>query len=318
MSIIASTFGVAVPDGFVADPSVRSTSQLSDHSSDSIDTQLLGESSTIGEFLQFHGLEKRDLPSNTSTVYVENHLFEWIFSYGGIDYNISISKCIHPSEVIGIYQFHNGSTKHDATVSDIISDFGYGKPYGSPQRFDAIAYSTSQAAYNEGSTFLQDSVLCGGGNSASYQELRRRLLFQSDGRISALIVDTVWGVGCGIVGAYVSNGRNTTGRQIIGGGVGVGAIIFGVGLNGIFRGEDGYRGLENVVFRLKTAFMATILAVRLRAMIWWYQNRGALGRCFTADEVEASVNQLGTTSNSQVGLVSMDAAARAHQACDAV
>lgn len=189
-------------------------------------------------------LSKRDVTFGWySHYYVQNHLYQWIFGNATNQFNISISTCINGSDTAGVYQFMNGSTSTTATVGDIYKDLGYGTALANPKQMMAHTLINAQAAYNDITTFLLDSILCS-GNSLLKDDLRRQLLFMSDGfhsegRVMTLILQAAGGM----VAYFTWNGIgllfDNPGIKTLFGGIATLNLILVLGILEILR-QEGY------------------------------------------------------------------------------
>lgn len=181
----------------VADLSFFSNTPPSVQVSDGLTTLPLRGDEAMEQDLQ--ALGERDITFGWySHYYNQDHLRQWIFGNGTMSFNISMSTCINSSDVAGVYQFMKGSTSTNATVGDIYMDLGYGTALANREKMMAQTLIDAQAAYDEISTFLPDSILCS-GNSPWSNELRRQLFarpdgFQSNGRIMTVALQATGAV----------------------------------------------------------------------------------------------------------------------------
>ena len=246
-----------------------------------------------------YALEERDVTFRWySHYYNQNHLRQWIFGNATSLFNISMSTCINSSDMAGVYQFMNGSTSTVATVGDIYTDLGYKNALANREKMMTQFLINAQAAYDEISTFLLDSILCS-GDSQWRDELRRQLLvrpdgFQSNGRIMTVALQAVGAV----VTFYTVNGigllfNDMPGVKYLFGGIaGVNAIIV-IGILQILQEEGMIAPIESAFVGL--TFVAKARSLVLRATQSGRANQAA-GPCLTGTQLTAAVAQAGSGS----------------------
>ena len=245
----------------IADISSLPSTALSNQFPDQIASLLLGEGDVVDQDPQI--LRERDPNFGWySHEYKLNNLVQWTFGNGTQDLNISISTCVKKSQVVGVYQFMNGSNSTEATFGDIYSDLGYESTLNIPETMINHTLINAEAAYNEISTFLLDSILC--VNSPTFRdELRRQLLadnFVSNGRIATLILQTastaVIYYGWNGLGLYLQRDD----LKFILGGIATCNIVFVLGLLEIFRQED-------LIQPYEAAFVGSVFVAKARSLI---------------------------------------------------
>ena len=275
----------------IADSSIFSDLSPSIHHSDEAaalpfrrDEPSTQDSQTLGE---------RDIAFGWySRIYNKDNLRQWNFGNATHQFNISMSTCIKSSDEAGVYQFMNGTTRTDATVGDIYTDLGYRDGLINPNSTLAHTSVNAQAAYDEISTFLLTSIFCS-DNALVRDELRRRLLFQSDGRVLTVILQ---GAG-GLVAYFFWNGiglkYDDPGIKMLFGGIGTLFLILVVGILDILRQEGRIEPLE-------AALMGNFLVAKARSVI---QNMRLSGRanqnagpCLPATQMAAALASAGSGS----------------------
>lgn len=203
-------------------------------------------------------LRERDINFGWYSRYLnQNHLYQWVFGNTTNQFKISISTCINSSDVAGVYQFMNGSTGSIVTVGDIYTDLRYGNALANPEKMIAQTLINAQAAYNDISTFLLGSILCS-GNAPLKDEIRRQLLFRSDGfqsngRVMTLVLQ---GAG-GMVAYFTWNGigllfNDNPGVKMLLGGIATLNLILVLGILEILR-------QEGMIAPYETAFVGSCL-----------------------------------------------------------
>lgn len=247
--------------------------------------------------------------------YNQNHLRQWIFGNATNSFNISMSTCIKRNDVAGVYQFMNGSSSTVATAGDIYTDLGYGAALVKPEKMIAHALVNAQAAYDDISSFLLDSILCTSGNSFVQNELRRQLLFTSEGRVMTLLLQ---GTG-GLLAYFVWNGIglrfDNPGVKMFFGGIATLNLIIVVGLVEIFR-------QENIIGRWEAAFMGTVFVAKIRSLIQHARRSGranqAAGPCLPTTQIAAAVAQAGSGSapDQDLGVVASTDVAEIQAQCE--
>ncbi|KAL9069450.1 MAG: hypothetical protein Q9161_005501 [Pseudevernia consocians] len=233
-----------------------------------------------------------------SHYYNQDHLRQWIFGNGTMSFNISMSTCINSSDVAGVYQFMNGSTSTNATIGDIYMDLGYGTALANQEKMMAQTLINAQAAYDEISTFLLDSILCS-GSSLWRNELRRQLFarpdgFQSNGRVMTVALQATGAV----VTFYAVNGIGLffndypAIKYLFAGIAGLNSIIL-IGVLQILQ-EEG------MIVPYETAFMGLSFVAKARSLVLRATQSGragqAAGPCLTGTQLTAAVAHAGSGS----------------------
>lgn len=228
-----------------------------------------------------------------------DHLYRWIFGNATNHYNISMSTCLKRSSVAGVYQFMNGSSANDATVGDIYTDLGYGNPLDFSGNRTAQLIINAEAAYQDISTFLLNSILCS-GDPQIRDDLRRQLLFRSDGfrsdgRITTVILQSVSGMV--IYFAWNSIGllfNNHPGIKLLLGGIATLQLVLVVGLLEILR-------QEGLIQPYEAAFVGSVYVAKARSLILQATRSGrtsgqAAGACLPATQMMQAGVQAGSGS----------------------
>ena len=301
----------------IADVSFLSSTPLSAQLSDEFITFPFGEDELSEQESQALLLERDITFGWYSHRYNQNHLRQWLFGNATNSFNISMSTCIKRSDVVGVYQFKNGSSSTDATAGDIYTDLGYGAALVKPEKMIAHALVNTQAAYDDISSFLLDSVLCTSGNSLVQddRELRRQLLFTSEGRVLALILQSAGA----LVAYFVWNGIGlafeSPGVKMLFGGIATLNLIIVVGLVDIFR-------QENVIGHYEAAFMGTVFVAKIRSLIQKARRSGranqAAEACLPTTQMAAAVAQVGSGSapDQDLGVVASTDVAEIQAQCE--
>ena len=251
-----------------------------------------------------------------SRTYNKDNLRQWIFGNATNKFNISLSNCINSSEVAGVYQFMDGTNRTDATVGDIYTDLGYRNATIDQNRMLALTSVNAQAAYDEISAFLLISIFCS-DNALMRDELRRRLLFRSEGRVLTVILQ---GAG-GMVAYFIWNGIglkiDNPGIRLLFGGIGTFFLIIVVGLLDILR-------QENRIEPLETALMGSVLVAKARSVIQKMRQSGRAnqdaGPCLPATQMAAALASAGSGSApvQDLGVVASADVSEIQAACEAV
>ena len=275
----------------IADFSIFSRVPPSVHYSDEVATLPFREDEPSMQGSQ--ALGERDITFGWySRIYNKDNLRQWIFGNVTNKFNISMSNCINSSDVAGVYQFMNGTNRTDATVGDIYTDLGYRNAPINPNRMLAHTSVNAQAAYDEISAFLLTSIFCS-DNALVRDELRRRLLFQSDGRVLTVILQ---GTG-GLMAYFIWNGIglkvDDPGIKVLLGGIGTFFLIIVVGILDILRQEGRIEPLE-------AAFMGSVLVAKARSVILKMRQSGRAnqdaGPCLPATQMAAALASAGSGS----------------------
>ena len=140
-----------------------------------------------------------------SHFYNRDNLWQWTFGNASNAFNISVSTCVNGTDVAGVYQFEDGTTRDDTTVGDVIRDIQSGDTPASPERYTARTLSNILAAYDDAQTFLLDMVFCS-GPSLYKDELRRHLLARPDynRRVRVVVYQSVVGLLVTLVGTGIT------------------------------------------------------------------------------------------------------------------
>ena len=299
----------------IADFSIFSGIPPSVHYSDEVATLPFREDEPSKQDSQ--ALGERDITFGWySRTYNKDNLRQWIFGNATTKFNISLSNCINSSDVAGVYQFMNGTNSTDATVGDIYTDLGYRDALINSNRMLAHTSVNAQAAYDEISAFLLTSIFCS-GNALGRDELRRRLLFRSDGRVLTVVLQ---GAG-GMVAYFIWNGIglivDDPGIKLLFGGIGTFFLIIVVGLLDILRQEGRIEPLE-------TALMGSVLVAKARSVIQKMRQSGRAnqdaGPCLPATQMAAAVATAGSGSApvQDLGVVASADVSEIQAACSAV
>lgn len=233
-----------------------------------------------------------------------NQVYQWVFGNATTHFNISISTCVSKSDVAGIYQFTNGSTSTDATVEDIYMDLGYGTPLAIPDKRKSQTSINAEAAYNDISIFLLNSILCS-GNSPLKDDLRGQILFRTDGfesrnQVMALISQSAGGM----IAYFTWNATDLPfddhpGVKMLFGGIATLNLILILGVLEIFR-------QEGAIAHYETAFVATVFAARARSLVLRATQTGPAGQateaCLTGTQLAAAAAYAGSGSAPAPGL----------------
>ena len=251
-----------------------------------------------------------------SRIYNKDNLRQWIFGNATIMFNISMSNCINSSDVAGVYQFMDGTNRTDATVGDIYTDLGYGNALINQNRMLAHTSVNAQAAYDEISAFLLTSIFCN-GNALMRDELRRRLLFRSDGRVLTVILQGLGGVSAYFFWNGIGLKYDDPGIKMLFGGIGTFFLIIVVGILEILR-------QENRIEPLETAIVGNILVAKARDVIQKMRQSGRAnqdaGPCLPATQMAAAVASAGSGSApvQDLGVVASADVSENQAACAAV
>ena len=253
-----------------------------------------------------------------SRAYNKDNLRQWIFGNATNKFNISLSNCIKSTDVAGVYQLMNGTNLTDATVGDIYTDLGYRN--ASIDRNTRVAHTlvNAQAAYNEILAFSLTSIFCsgGGGNELVRDELRRQLLFRSDGRVLTVVLQGA----SGMVAYFLWNGiglvTDNPGIKLIFGGIGTFFLIVVLGLLDILRQEGRIEPLEAAL--IGSVFVAKARSVIQKMMQSGQANQDA-GPCLPATQMAAAVASAGSGSApvQDLGLVASADVSEIQAACAA-
>lgn len=227
-----------------------------------------------------------------SRIYNKDNLRQWIFGNATNKFNISLSNCINSSDVAGVYQFMNGTNSTDATVGDIYTDLGYRNAPINPSIMLAHTSVNAQAAYDEISDFLLTSIFCS-GDAVVRDELRRQLLFRSDGRVLTVILQGSGGVVAYLIWNGIGLKVDDPGIKLLLGGIGTFFLIIVVGVLDILRQEGRIEPLE-------TALMGSVLVAKARSVILKMRQGGRAnqdaGPCLPATQMAAALASAGSGS----------------------
>ena len=215
---------------------------------------------------------------------------QWIFGNATSQFNITVSRCITHVDVVGVYQFMNGTISTNATAGDIYTDLGYGTALANREKMLAHALINAQAAYDEISTFLLDSILCS-DSSPVRDELRRQLLFESEGRVTTVILQAATGTVIYFVWNGIGLAFDNAGVKMAFGGVATFSLLTVVGILQIFQQEGRIEPYES-------AFMASVWVARVRRLIRKMRQSGranqAAGPCLPATQMAAAAAYAGS------------------------
>ena len=209
-----------------------------------------------------------------SHVYKDSGLFQWVFGNATTLLNISISTCISLSDVVGVYQFENGSMKYDATASDIITDLGLGTAKATPARLNARTLQNAQSASNELQAFLVDDVLVKSNLPPPPRSLGSRdVTFNSQGRVFALVVKTAGGLVLGMSAAAIANGDHTTYGQLAAGAIASAGTVALFSICDIIAQDGGFKSIEPAFMQQAAVWVANVFMALLRRLVMLF--RGA-------------------------------------------
>lgn len=131
-------------------------------------------------------LQKRDFSFGSfSRGRIKDNLYQWTFGNATNKVNISISTCTQLDDVAGVYQFTDGITKNNATIREMVVDFGMGTSSGFPERYAIQMIKTVELAYNESQELLQD-IICNDTSLALSNPGRQLLHF--NGRVASIVI----------------------------------------------------------------------------------------------------------------------------------
>ena len=251
-----------------------------------------------------------------SRTYNIDNLRQWIFGNATNKFNISLSNCINSSDVAGVYQFMNGTNSTNATVGDIYTDLGYGNALINPNKMLAHTSVNVQAAFDEISAFLLTSIFCS-GNALVRDELRRRLLFRSDGRVLTVILQGTGGLAAYFFWNGIGLAVDHPGIKLLLGGIATFNLIIVVGILEILRQED-------VIEPLEVALMGSVFVAKARSLIQQMRQSGRAnqdaGPCLPATQMAAAVASAGSGSApvQDLGVVASADVSEIQAACAAV
>ena len=245
-------------------------------------------------------LRKRDITIGWySHKFTQNYLYQWIFGNATNHFNISISTCVKGSSVAGVYQFVNGSSTTDATVGDIYRDLGYGTTFGTPQTMIAQTLINAEAAYQDISNFLLNSILCS-GDSQLKDDIRRQLLFsydgfRSDGQVTTLLLQSVGAMAVYFTWAGLDSlFKDPPGVKTLFGGIATFNLILMVGLLENLR-QEGVRQPYQAPF-VGSLFVAYARSLLLQATRSGRATNQAAGACLPASQMMEAAVQAGSGS----------------------
>ena len=218
-------------------------------------------------------LQERDVTFGPfSHVYHADNLVQWVFGNATSLLNISISTCLNQSDVVGVYQFENGSMTYDATTLDIITDLGLGTSKATPSRLNARTLTNSLSALNELEAFLFDDILT--NDTSTNPSLKgRQVQFQSNGRIFALLAKTAGGLLLGMSAAKIANGEHTTSGQLAAGAIATAGSVAAFSIADIIAQEGGFNAIEPDFMQQTVAYVANVFIAMLRRLVLLF--RGA-------------------------------------------
>ena len=277
----------------IADSSIFSRVPTSVHYSDEVATLPFQEDEPSKRGSQ--ALDERDITFGWySRIYNKDNLRQWIFGNVTNKFNISMSNCIKSSDVAGVYQFMNGTNRTDATVGDIYTDLGYRNAPINPNGMLAHTSVNAQAAYDEIWAFLLTSIYCS-DNALVRDELRRRLLFQSDGRVMTVILQASGGAVVYFIWNGIGLRVDDPGTKVLLGGIGTFFLIVVVGILDILRQEGTIEPLEAAI-----VFVCNVIVAKARSVILKMRLRGRANRdpgpCLPATQMAAAIASAGSGS----------------------
>ena len=200
-----------------------------------------------------------------SHVYSYDNLYQWIFGNTSMLLNISVSKCIRQSDVVGVYQFNDGTMKYDATVQEMTTDLGIGKGQnGSLARASARTLENALSASQEIGAFLAEDILVTGSSVPHNKQRRDDIRFDSQGRILALAIKTGWGLLLGVSAAEIGNRFNTTGGHLAAGAITGAGFILVYNIIDILTEEGALAPYEPAWMQRAAIYVANIFLAMLR------------------------------------------------------
>lgn len=231
-----------------------------------------------------------------SHVDFQEHLISWSFGKPGKEFNISVASCIKKSDVVGVYEFADGTLKYDATAGDIIADLGLQSQSRSRAEIAAQTLKNARAAYAEAQAYLFEDVLTKDTSLATSIE-RRAVNFESEGRILGLVFKTVYGLGFGAVavqaGASIMHVKATKGQLAAGALAGGGGVMVFTIID-ILVDEGALTGLEPQWMERSANYIANAFMAKLRGMIRRARRtpQGRTGPSLTESELVAHLEDL--------------------------
>ena len=201
-----------------------------------------------------------------SHVYRSNHLVHWIFGNATNIFNISISTCVRPSDVVGVYQFENGSMKYDATMSDIMDDLGSGTDKDALAKLDARTLDNTLSARKEMQAFLIDDVLVS-EKPPNHPNQRRDIKFESNGRILALVMKTVVGLVLGISAVELATSGHASYGQISAAAITAAGLTVAISIIDLIAQDGGFSALEPDYMQRSAAWVANVFMAMIRRLV---------------------------------------------------
>ena len=181
-----------------------------------------------------------------SGTYVRNNYLTWWFHESTHFFNITIPEPICETEMIGTWEFMNGSLKYDATWADINTDLAIGKTTLSQQDRASAVIKNALLALTAAQEFLEEYILCPSERSVS-ASTGRNLLWNSQGRVTAVIIQTTLGLLLGMLAGEIINGFHADINQIFGTGFAVGGPALLYGIITIMRDNNAFVGFERMI-----------------------------------------------------------------------
>ena len=209
--------------------------------------------------------------------------YHWIFGNAEQQYNISMDACLKNSDVIGVWDFEDGTTKNDATLGEIKTDLGFGTP---STKYAHRALQNTQLAVKEAQAFSK-SLMCTDPTAVQLenQAQLRHLLAYSKGAVTTAVAAASYGVIVylfyGVIALVVHNPV----AKLILDAVGLFGIVFGGGLIGILATGGDFANIE-------AAIIGSVFISRIRQMILRATQTGrAAGPCLPAGQVTGAAIQ---------------------------
>ena len=171
----------------------------------------------------------------------------WWFHNSTHFFNITIPESICETDMIGIWEFMNGSLKYDATLAEIKSDLAIGQTTLSQQDRASAVIKNALLALTAAQEFLEEYILCPSERSVS-ASTGRNLLWKSEGRVTAVILQTTLGFLLGMGAGELINGFHADYNQVFGTGFAVGGPALLYGIINIMRDNNAFVGFEGMMF----------------------------------------------------------------------
>ena len=229
------------------------TEQLVDAENTSlVETSSTPEFSDLGPSLPFIDDDNVHLDKRTNRLddrwythsYVRNHLRTWWFHNSTSFFNITIPEIVCDHDMIGSWEFMNGSLKYDATWGDIRNDLAIGQHTLTQEERSSAVTKNALLAQSDALQYLEDYVLCPSDRTISADFGGRHLLWVSEGRVTALLLQTVGGFLFGLLVGQLQNDWAATKQQLYGTGLALGGAMLLSGIISISRDNGAWIGFE--------------------------------------------------------------------------